>query len=160
MRFSSCVNALAGTSLLMACATSGTDMTGTVAAVRAADSALTLAVSARDVERVIGFYASDATLLPTAKPLIAGRDAIRAEWVELFAIPSFNNTTRLIQVEVAQGGEMAFTRGSYETLLTGQDGKPVTEVGKWVTIWRKQADGSWRIVVDIYNTDTPPPDHI
>jgi uncharacterized protein (TIGR02246 family) len=152
--------ALALLSMVPACRPQPVTPDGAMGAVRAADSALTMAMNSRDVERVMHFYAPEATLLPEAKPVIVGRDAIRAEWAGLFAIPAFNSTARTLQVDVARGGDMAFTRGSYETLLTGQDGKPVTELGKWVTIWRKQADGSWRIIVEIYNTDTPPPDHI
>ena len=130
------------------------------AALRAADSALQQAVAARDVDRTATFYAPDAVLLPAAEPQITGREAIRAEWAKLFAIPAFANTSRTTQLEVAASGELAFTRGVYETRLTGQDRRPVTERGKWVSVWRRQADGSWRIVVDAYNTDTPPPDHL
>jgi ketosteroid isomerase-like protein len=54
---------------------------------------------------------------------------------------------------------MAYTMGTYVARMTGQDGAPVTEPGKWLSVWRKQANGQWRIVVDTYNTDVPPPDH-
>lgn len=39
------------------------------------------------------------------------------------------------------------------------EGKPVTEVGKWVTVFKKDNDGSWKAVADITNTDSPPPVH-
>ncbi|MGH7630691.1 MAG: YybH family protein [Gemmatimonadales bacterium] len=131
-----------------------------MAAVRATDSALQAAIAYRDLDRTLSFYANDAFLLPAAAPIVVGRDAIRAEWTKLFAIPAFNSTAQLAHVDVAESGDLAYTRGTYETRLTGQDGQLVTERGKWVSIWRKQPDGTWRIVVDIYNTDTPPPDHI
>ena len=145
---------------LLACGTRQTSMAEAEAAVRAADVALQRAIEARDLERTVAFYAADARLLPAAAPIISGRDAIRAEWTELYAIPAFASIATLAEVTVAASGDLAYTRGSYETRMTGQDGKPVTEKGKYVTIWRRQADGSWLIVVDIYNTDTPPPDHI
>lgn len=49
--------------------------------------------------------------------------------------------------------------GSYTSRMMGEGGKPVDEPGKWLTVWKKQPDGAWRIVMDTYNTDIPPPDH-
>ena len=36
-------------------------------------------------------------------------------------------------------------------------GKPVTDRGKYVEAWKKQADGAWKVVEDIYNSDLPAP---
>ena len=126
---------------------------------RSADSALTAAIAATDAARTAAFYEDNAELLPVAEPAVNGRDAIRRKWAEFFGIPGFANQSRLTQVDVSADGTLAYTRGTYETAMTGGDGKPTVERGKWVTVWRRQADGSWRIVQDISNTDTPPPDH-
>jgi uncharacterized protein (TIGR02246 family) len=127
-------------------------------AVRSADSALSTAIEARDAERTASFYAEDALLMPIAEPTVAGRAAIQAEWAHVFGIPGFMNGARLERVEVSSGS-LAYTRGTYETAMKAPNGSPVIERGKWVTIWRRQADGNWRIAVDIANTDAPPPDH-
>jgi uncharacterized protein (TIGR02246 family) len=127
-------------------------------AIRAADSALTAAVVAKDADRTAALYAEDAVLLPVAEPLIEGRAAIREEWAKVNGIPGLANRARLVRVE-ASGGSLAYTRGTYETTMLGPDGKPTVERGKWVTVWRRQADGSWRVAADIYNTDSPPPLH-
>jgi ketosteroid isomerase-like protein len=36
-------------------------------------------------------------------------------------------------------------------------GNPVTVRGKWVGVWKKQADGQWKLVADIGNSDGPAP---
>ena len=126
---------------------------------RTADSALTAAIAARDTGRTASFYEDDAELLPVAEPAVTGREAIRRKWAEFFGIPGFSNQSRLTQLDVSTDGTLAYTRGTYETAMTGTDGQPTVERGKWVTVWRRQSDGSWRIVQDISNTDTPPPDH-
>lgn len=126
---------------------------------RTADTALQQAIAAKDLDRTVSFYAPDASLLPVAEPLVTGTDAIRKEWAHIFSIPGFKNTSALTKSEVASGGDFGYTQGTYETQLETKDGKIATERGKFVSVWKKQADGSWKIVADIYNTDAPPPDH-
>ena len=135
------------------------DSAAAVASLRAADSALTSAIEAKDPARTAAFYATDATLLPVAEPIVAGRAAIEKEWTKVFGIPGFRNVARIAQLEVARDGSLAYTRGTYETTLMGTDGKPAVEHGKWVTIWRREAAAGWRIAADIFNTDAPPPLH-
>ena len=130
-----------------------------VATLRAMDSALSAAVAARDPERTAGFYADNAVLMPVAEPIVEGRDAIREEWRHVFGIPGFTNTSRLVALEPSQAGDLAYLRGVYESPMLGPDGQQVIERGKWLSVWKRQADGAWRIVADIFNTDAPPPDH-
>ena len=54
------------------------------------------------------------------------------------------------------GGDLGYTFGSNEISLNDAKGARVTTEGEYVTIWRKQADGSWKAVVDIGNSDAPP----
>jgi ketosteroid isomerase-like protein len=135
------------------------DSAQAVATLRAADAALSAAVEAKDPARTAAFYAVDATLLPVAEPIVVGRDAIGQEWAKVFGIPGFRNVAKLTQLEVARGGSLAYTRGTYETELSGTDGKATVERGKWVTVWRQDAAAGWRIAVDMFNTDAPPPMH-
>ena len=127
-------------------------------AVRTADSLLAAAVETKDVDRTAALYADDAVQLPVAEPLVSGRPAIREEWAKVYGIPGFTNKSRLESVEVS-GGSLAYTRGTYESTMLAPDGKPTTERGKWITVWRRQADGKWLVAVDISNTDSPPPLH-
>ena len=130
-----------------------------LARVRAADAAITKAVEAKDLDGILAHYADDAVMLPTAEPLISGRAAIREEWQHILAIPGFSNQTTMRDAKVSRGGDLAYTYGTYRARMMGEDGKPVEEPGKYVTIWNRGADGNWRIAVDTYNTDVPPPDH-
>lgn len=163
MRTESYVTVLTG-ALVLACAPATPvptfDSAAAVASLRAADSSLSAALGAKDVARTIAFYADDATLLPVAEPLVEGRAAIERKWVEFFGIPGFANTNRLTRIEVARGGALGYTQGTYETAMVGDDGKPTLERGKYVSVWRYDAASGWRIATDISNTDTPPPLHL
>jgi len=152
---------------LGACAPPGNDTASSAstvnpraaAALRAADSALQAAVEAKDAPRTAALYMADATLLPIAEPAVVGRAAIEQEWAKVYGIPGFRNRARITRLEVAGSGDLGFTQGTYESTMTGADGRPVVEGGKWVTVWRRDADGQWRVATDIANTDAPPPEH-
>lgn len=137
-------------------ANSNQDLTDSL---RATDAALTKAVTDRNLDQIIGFYADDAVLLPTAEPIVSGKAAIREEWHHILSIPNFQSKSATTRLEVAKGGDMAYSMGTYTAIMLGENGQSVTEPGKWVSIWKRQPDGSWRIAVETYNTDIPPPDH-
>lgn len=127
--------------------------------VRAADAELQKAVAAKDLNAIVSFYADDAVLMPAAEPLISGKGAIADEWEHILAIPRLQNASKLIRVEASSSNDFAYTMGTYQSRMMGEEGKMVTEPGKWLSVWKKQPDGAWRVVVDTYNTDIPPPDH-
>ena len=142
---------------LTACADNAGDVSGDLAQVRSADAELTWAIAAKDADKVSEYYADDAILMPTAEPMIRGKAAIHDEWQHILAIPDFENQTTTQDAKVS--GDLAYTYGIYRTTMMGADGKSVVEPGKFVTVWRRQPDGKWRIVVDTYNTDIMPPVH-
>ena len=127
--------------------------------IESVDSALSKAVAARDLEKILSFYAEDAVLMPTAEPIVSGKAAIREEWHHILSIPDFQNKSVLTRSVMSKSGDMAYSMGSYVATLRGENGELVTEPGKWLTVWTRQGDGSWLIVAETYNTDIPPPDH-
>lgn len=130
-----------------------------LSSLRAADSSLQAAITARDLDATTAFYADDAVIMPLAKPSATGRDAVRDEWAHNFGIPGFVNTMTLAAVDVSEDGTMGVTRGTYAATMKAPDGAPIVERGKWVSVWRRVSGGPWRITVDIFNTDSLPPDH-
>jgi ketosteroid isomerase-like protein len=130
-----------------------------VDALRSTDAGLTEAVKNKDLERIVAFYAHDASILPVAQPMITGGQAIREEWEHLLSIPGFQSTTTTTVVEVSRAGDLGYTQGTYSTTFGLIDGTTGTEHGKWISIWKKQTDGAWKVAVEIYNTDAPPPPH-
>ena len=64
---------------------------------------------------------------------------------------------RQTKVEVAQSGELAYDVGTYAMSHRDASGKVVSDVGKFSTVWRKEAAGGWKVVVDILNSDLPAP---
>lgn len=55
---------------------------------------------------------------------------------------------------VARSGDLGYTSGLYELKLKGTAGAAVDN-GKYLTIWKKEADGSWEVLFDTFNSDRP-----
>ena len=112
--------------------------------------------TAKDFDKMIGFYADDASVFAPNEPVATGKDAIRAALKPMFDDPNFALTLVSTRVEADKSGELGYTQGAYSSTMTNpKTKKPVTEKGKYVTVYKKQADGSWKAVADTWNSDTP-----
>jgi ketosteroid isomerase-like protein len=107
-----------------------------------------------DIDAFLSFVADGAHLMPFGAPLAQG-DAIRTTWEGLISMPGFGLEWQATGAEVAASGDIGYTIGTFE-LTAEQDGTAMLTEGKYVTIWHKQADGSWKLQVDCFNANGPP----
>ena len=63
-----------------------------------------------------------------------------------------------VHVDVSESGDLAYSFGNYEFRSIGKDGKPAVEHDKYTTIWKKQKDGRWKVVLDMGNASPEPKD--
>jgi len=126
------------------------------AAIRALETAWSAALQAKDVDKFVANYAPDAVTLPANGPIATTPADIRKGITDMMASPGLSMTFKPTSVFVAKSGDVAYTYGTYDLSMTGPDGKPVTDKGKYVTIYKKQGDGSWKAAVDTFNSDLPP----
>lgn len=127
------------------------------AAIRKTDAEWVKAAQTKSVDAWLAFYTNDATVLPPNGPTATNRDSIRKIIAELMALPGLSINWRLSKVEVARSGDIAYAYGTYDMTFNDPKGKPVNDRGKILEIWKKQADGNWKCIVDTWNTDTPLP---
>jgi len=114
--------------------------------------------AARDFDQVMKFYSSDAVVFLPDRPMLKGADAIKAAMRDAFGDPNVAVVVKPDSVEVASSGDIAYGYGTGTSTITDPGSKSVTTArSKWVTVFRKQADGSWQAVADIYNSDGAPP---
>jgi ketosteroid isomerase-like protein len=90
-------------------------------------------------------------------PVITGKANILAAYKNLVADKNFSLTwPPSYAVVVSKSGDMAYTEGSYTFTYTDpKTRKPVVEKGKYVEVYAKQPDGSWKDVVDTGIPDGP-----
>jgi ketosteroid isomerase-like protein len=122
-------------------------------ALRDLDEQWSKAAGAKDVDKTISFYSDDALVMPPNAPSATTKEAIRKIWKDLLTDANISWKTK--EVEVAQSGDLAFSSGTYEVTLNDPTGTPVNDRGKYVEVWKKQADGTWKCGVDIWNSDLP-----
>jgi len=124
-------------------------------ALKTLDSEWSKAAGAKDVDKIVSYYSDDAIVLPQNSPPITSKEQIRAMWKSMLGAPGFSGGWNVTKVDVARSGDLAYVTGSYEMTENDANGKPQTDRGKYVEVWKKQADGSWKCVVDMFSTNLP-----
>ncbi len=107
------------------------------------------AVATKDVEKVVSYWADDAVLMSANEPVLEGKTAIKQMVEESFKSPGFNISWQPKKVVVSEAGDMAYLIEDAQVSFADSTGKVITIQNKGVSIWRKQADGSWKNVVDV-----------
>lgn len=123
-------------------------------AVRAASTAWSKAAASMDVATVGSYYADDAAVLPPNAALVTGKDAAQKAWAAML-VPGNSVAWTPVKVAVASSGDMGYDRGTYKATMTGPDGKVMSDTGKYLCVWKKQTDGSWKAIEDTWNSDLP-----
>jgi ketosteroid isomerase-like protein len=132
-----------------------TKLPNAVAAVRDADQQWLRAFVAKDLDRTVGFCDEAGAVLAPNEPRASGRAAIRELFANYFTLPDLKAAWQPTDVRVARSGELAYTTGTYQMSFTDPSGKTVSDQGKYVTVWEKQDDGTWKVLLDVFNTDVP-----
>jgi uncharacterized protein (TIGR02246 family) len=110
-----------------------------------------------DSATVMASYADDAIVMMPNEEASRGREGVRKVFRDMLSqmtVKDFKVTTDDVMV----GGDLAVETGKYEWTLqpkANPNAKEVKDKGKFVTVWQRQSDGSWKIVRDIINSDLP-----
>jgi ketosteroid isomerase-like protein len=111
------------------------------------------AAAAKDVERTIAYYSDQAVVFPPNATKAVTKDAIRNIWKDLLASPGLVITWSPGTAQLARSGEMAWVSGAYQLTINDTSGKPIEDRGKYLEVWEKQTDGSWKCAADMWNSD-------
>ena len=112
-----------------------------------------LASAGKDVEKIVSYWSDDAVLIFPGQPVLEGKAAIRAYVTESLKTPGFKIHWVSEKPVFSPDGKLAYMRGKNELTVPGQNGAPVTLHLRGISIWRLDADGQWRCVVDISNEE-------
>ena len=115
-------------------------------AIRRARAEFVAAANAGDLERAVGILAPDAVVLVHGAPAIEGSERFRRMASQAFAAEAHPRLT-MGTTRLTRSGALAYELGSYQIERRRPDGTASVERGKYVDVWQRQRDGSWRIVV-------------
>ncbi len=123
-----------------------------------ADRALAEAYSTSDtpLDAVFAFFADDARVLAPDVPIALGWEASRAVFAKLEALPGYSLSWSPTTADIGSAADLGYTIGTYHMQLPDDDGNTVEVDGKYLSLWKRQPDGSWKIAVDMFNSDGPP----
>ena len=113
------------------------------------------ATAERGSQGYLSYYADDAVEVPNGAPLIQGKTNI-AKTMGFLDQKDNHLTWTPVGADISASGDLGYTYGNYEFRSKDKDGKPVVDHGKYTSIWKKQKDGSWKVVLDMGNGSPEP----
>ena len=125
--------------------------------IRALDAEWAKAATAGNGDAIAALYAQDATLLPPGEPMVKGGEAVKKYWVDF--TNGYSGPTELSTQSVEGSGDLAYAVGTYRETLTPKKAgaKPLpTAEGKYLEVLKRQDDGSWKIVHDMWSPNAMP----
>lgn len=147
---------VAGPEVFSTPAGSTSEMPAEREALMQADRDFAQAFADRGVEGWVSFFDERGIQMPGGTAAAWGRDEVRTLAGQLFEGPNFSALTwEPVYAQVAASEDLGFTLGNYHAEGTNEKGEAVVQEGNYVTIWRKQEDGSWKVAFDTGNPGPP-----
>jgi ketosteroid isomerase-like protein len=110
----------------------------------------------KDLDKVVAHYSDDASVMIPDAPAMIGKDAIRTGIGNMLADKNLALTFTTVTAQVAKSGDVAYTQGTYSITTTNpKTKKPVTGKGNYLTVYKKQSDGTWKAIEDMNTADAP-----
>jgi ketosteroid isomerase-like protein len=104
----------------------------------------------RGSQGYLSYYADDAVEVPNGAPLIQGKVNI-AKTMGFLDDKNNHLTWTPVGADISAAGDLGYTYGNYEFTSKDKGGKTVVDHGKYTSIWKKQGQGSWKVVLDMGN---------
>jgi uncharacterized protein (TIGR02246 family) len=120
------------------------------AAIEAANAKFSDAFARGDAKALAAMYTSDAIAFPPDSDMVHGNEAIGEFWKA--TRDSGVQTAALTTVDVGRSGDVAYEVGKVSLTIQPAGKELTTAVAKYVVVWKRQADGSWKLHRDIWNS--------
>jgi ketosteroid isomerase-like protein len=123
---------------------------------RSAALAYQEAASAKNADAVVGMYDETALMIPPNAEIVdEGLEGVEGYQFGFIVTPGVSLDFELIRVEVAESGDIGWTFAIGDITIQREGEEPGRDIVRDFHTWKKQADGSWKIVVDMWNSGMP-----
>ena len=131
------------------------DVEADIAAINELWNQYAAAVTTGDLDLWISLWTDNGIQMAPDAPAVIGKEQIRAKYESIF--PQFIFKMAITNKEVRVTGDWAYARGTYTLSMTPKAGGETINIdGKFLTILKRQVDGSWKIFRDCFNSNVPP----
>jgi ketosteroid isomerase-like protein len=105
--------------------------------------------STTDLDAFMSFIVDDVAWFPpsTSRPII-GKNEVRSFFEPIFKEPGFLLSWTPDRIDVSDAGDMGYVYGSYKVTQRDSSDRPVEEIRPYVTFWKKQSSGEWKVVLE------------
>jgi len=143
--------------LFMSCGPKEPDMTALKKTVDDFNSASKDVIMGGDYQKNLAFFDDNAVEMPPNMAMIKGKDALKAFWEQSMKSGMKMTSVEFNVLDVQASGTMAYSLGTYNmTMSAGKSGE-MKDNGKFIDVWKQQADGAWKVIAETWNTDKPMP---
>jgi uncharacterized protein (TIGR02246 family) len=120
------------------------------AAIDEANTKFSEAFERGDFKALSAMYTSDAIAFPPDSEMIQGNEAIGEFWNATWE--SGVKSVKLTALDVGRSGDIAYEAGKVSLTIHAEGKEPTIATAKYVVVWKRQADGSWKLHRDIWNS--------
>lgn len=111
------------------------------------------ATAEKGVDGWVLYFAPNGSMLGDTLPPTTGRAAIRLEMEPALSDTNFSLRWNPVKADILMPGVLGYTVGRWERIRKKPDGSIIKKTGTYTSIWKKQPDGSWKIVLDTGSPD-------
>ena len=126
-----------------------------IQAIKDLEAAWVKDAATKDPAKWAAYFTDDGSGLYPGAPTITGKDALKTAMAPILADPNFSLNFTSTKMMASKGGDMVYSQGTYIMVMTNPKTKTaITDKGKYLTVYAKQPDGSWKVVADTFNSDS------
>lgn len=130
------------------------DVASVQRAIDSADARFSAALMKGDTAGISSVYADDAVILPPNMKAARGRAGMSQMNAAMLANVSYPAVS-VKSEDLIVSGDYGIETGVYRMTIQPKAGKSTEDVGKFISIWKKQPDGSWKMIRDMFSSDLP-----
>ena len=119
-----------------------------------------LAEAGKDIEKIVSYWSEDAVVIFPGQPVHEGKAAIRAYVTASLNTPGFKIHWVSQKPVFSPDGKFAYMRATEEVTVPGPNATTMTLHLRGLSLWRLEADGQWRCVLDMANEEPPAAPHL
>jgi uncharacterized protein (TIGR02246 family) len=111
------------------------------------------AVRSSDAKKIIAWWTDDGIFIEKNQPTVVGAAKMESQMAAFLATMKITRVA-LERVDLSVSGDLAYVIGNFAEEVQPPKGKPISSTGRVVYIWKRQADGAWKIA-RLLATDPP-----